>query len=180
MKSSYIVITGFMGCGKTEVASRLATELKLPFIDLDEEVLRAEGRSAAELIIQEGEQAFRKIETAMLRRVFEVENEGVIALGGGAWIEKINRDIINKATGVTIWLDTPFEICWQRISSSEEVRPLGRTLARAQDLFDKRKPIYGLATIKVSPGDEESVDSISSRIRSALEETSTGPRKEEV
>ena len=170
MKSPYIVITGFMGCGKTEVAGYLAHQLKLPLIDLDREILRFEGHSAAELIVREGERAFREIETETLKRIFQNEKTGVIALGGGAWIEEINREIIHDAQAVSVWLNTSFDVCWQRIASSEVDRPLGRTLDQALELYERRIPIYGLAeiTIKIEPG--ESVSSIANRIQAGLAE----------
>lgn len=180
MTSSYVVITGFMGCGKTEVAASLAEKLQLPLIDLDDEIHCVEGRSAAQLIVQDGERIFREIETSTLRKILEREKEGVIALGGGAWIEEVNREIIKNAKVITVWLDVPFDVCWKRISASEEDRPLGRTLVQARDRYEKRRPIYGLATISMSPGTDESVDSISSRIRSALEEISSQQPRTEV
>jgi shikimate kinase len=50
----------------------------------------------------------------------------VIALGGGAWIEERNRDLIEQYSFTSIWLDAPFEVCWARIKDSDEERPLGK------------------------------------------------------
>ena len=58
-----IVITGFMGCGKTRVARELARHLNLTMVDLDERITEKEGRSPAQLIVEEGEEAFRLIES---------------------------------------------------------------------------------------------------------------------
>jgi len=74
---------------------------------------------------------------------------GVIALGGGAWIENVNRDLIEQYSCTTIWLDTPFEICWERISASEEVRPLGRTREEAEARYNLRKQIYAMAQLHI-------------------------------
>ena len=78
----------------------------------------------------------------------------MIALGGGAWIEKANRDLIDEYGCTSIWLDTPFEICWERIAASEEDRPLGRTREEAQTRYDLRRPIYALAKIHIAFSDD--------------------------
>ena len=112
-----IVITGFMGCGKTEVARTLARHFDLTLVDLDQRIAEQHGRTAAQLIVEEGEPAFRLVETQTLGELLQAGVAGVIALGGGAWITAANRDLIQQHHGVTVWLDTPFELCRQRIRS---------------------------------------------------------------
>src|SRR2546423_5463955 len=103
-----VVITGFMGCGKTRIARRLAERLNLEFVDLDEHITLCHGRSPAQLIKKQGEAVFRAIETKTLREVLKNKAAGVIALGGGAWIKKRNRDLINQYNCLSVWLDAPF------------------------------------------------------------------------
>ena len=164
-----IVITGFMGCGKTEVARALARHLNLPAIDLDETILEQHGRTAAQLIVDEGESAFRAIETSTLREVLKSQVNSVIALGGGAWITEANRDLIAEHRGVAVLLDTPFELCWQRIEAAEEDRPLGRTRAQAEQLYRHRQPIYQLAHIHIAVMPHDTLDDLVARVESALE-----------
>ena len=90
-----IVITGFMGCGKSKVARELARRRNVAMVDLDEWITARVGRSPAELITEDGERTFREIETNALREVLQSGEADVIALGGGAWIEKVNRDLID-------------------------------------------------------------------------------------
>lgn len=144
-----IVITGFMGCGKTRVARVLAQHLNLDIFDLDEEITMRKGRSPAQIIVDEGEEAFRLIESEVLRELLATDSARVIALGGGAWIEETNRELIREHGYSSIWLDVPFAVCWSRIEASSEERPLGRTREQAQALYDRRKPIYGLAEIRI-------------------------------
>ena len=144
-----IVITGFMGSGKTRIARELAQRMDLEMVDLDERITATKGRSPAELIVDEGEEAFRVIESDVLRDLLETDTASVIALGGGAWIQEVNRNLINQHGCLSIWLDVPFEVCWARIESSSEVRPLGRTKEQAQALYDQRKPIYQLANVRI-------------------------------
>lgn len=164
-----IVIIGFMACGKTEVARALAARFDLALVDLDDKITTLNGRTAAELIVQEGEPAFRAIETETLRTILKTHDRSVIALGGGAWITEENRKLIAAHGGVAVWLDTPFDVCWQRIEAAVEDRPLGRTRAEAEQRFHQRRPIYQLAAIHVAVMAHETVDETAARIEAALE-----------
>ena len=163
-----IVITGFMGCGKSKVARELAARRNVVIVDLDDLITRRVGRSPAQLINDDGERAFREVETNALRELLRSGGAGVIALGGGAWIEEANRALIDQFSCTSIWLDTPFEICWERIAASEEDRPLGRTREEAQARYDRRKPIYKLATVHITVSSEERVDDLVSLIEVQL------------
>jgi shikimate kinase len=163
-----IVITGFMGCGKSKVAQELALKRKVAMVDLDEWITSRVGRSPAELITEDGERAFREIETNALRDLLKIGEAGVIALGGGAWIEKVNRDLIDEYGCTSVWLDTPFAICWERIAASEEDRPLGRTRDQAQILYQRRRPIYQLANVHIQVSNDETPDSILMRIDGSI------------
>jgi len=152
-----IVITGFMGCGKTSFARALARQLNVQMVDLDESITTQEGKTPAQLIREEGEPHFRSIEHNTLSALLEKEGAGVISLGGGAWINPANRDLINQHGCQTVWLDTPFQLCWERIETSGDDRPLGETKERAQALYTMRQPVYELANIHlaVHPDDNE-------------------------
>jgi len=164
-----IVITGFMGCGKTEVARSLAKHLNLPMTDLDELIAQIEGRTAAELIREEGEHSFRAIETKTLRNLLLDGNiGGVVALGGGAWIEAANRVLLEGANALSVWLDTPFKVCWERIVTSTEDRPLGRTEDQTRELYLKRLPVYELARIRVQTSGAEDPDKLALFITSEM------------
>jgi shikimate kinase len=165
---SPIVIVGFMGSGKTEVARYLARALDKPMIDLDEAITSREGRSPARLIVEDGETSFRAIETKVLRELLETHSSGVLALGGGAWIQKTNRDLIEQNHAVTVWLDAPFDLCWRRIVGSAQDRPLSRTIRQARELFLRRRPIYGLAQVRITVRSKESVGSVANRIQTEI------------
>ncbi|HEU4769170.1 MAG TPA: shikimate kinase [Pyrinomonadaceae bacterium] len=158
-----IVITGFMGSGKTRVARELARRLEVPMIDLDERITARAGRSPAQLIVEEGEAAFRSIETEMLREVLDNGEAKVIALGGGAWIQAPNRELVEHYGCLSVWLDVPFERCWSRIEASVEDRPLGKTREQALVLYEQRRPVYQLAKVHIEFR-EEDFDDLVSRI----------------
>jgi len=163
-----IVITGFMGCGKSKIARALARSLNLTMLDLDESIRTRTGRTAAQLINEEGERAFRRIESDTLREVLQSGDAGVIALGGGAWIEAENRELINQYSCASVWLDVPFEVCWSRIASGNDVRPLGKTRNQARALYERRRPVYQLATTHIRIAGNEDLSDKVSLIRSVL------------
>lgn len=163
-----IVITGFMGCGKTMVARQVARLLNLTAVDLDNEITAREGASPAQLIVERGEAAFRSIESKVLRDLLKIRTAQIIALGGGAWITEANRKIIDEHLGSTVWLDAPFEVCWERIEMSAEERPLGRTKEQARLLFDQRRPIYQLASIHIQVTASHDVRDLASQISTEL------------
>lgn len=162
-----IVITGFMGCGKSRVAREVARQLDVVMVDLDDRITQSTGRSPAQLIVEAGEAAFRAVETENLREVLQTGDAKVVALGGGAWIQETNRQLVDQYDCTSIWLDIPFELCWTRIEASDEDRPLGRTRDQALALYEQRRPIYQLAKIHV-PIQEENFEALVSRIKSVV------------
>lgn len=139
-----IILTGFMGVGKTTVARHLAHLLDCQRIDLDGVIQQTEHRTIAEIIEQEGIENFRKIETENLKKILEGDAR-IIALGGGAWTIAENRRLIRERGYTTVWLESTFEHCWINISSSKRVRPLAKNKTDARRLFEERQRIYCLA-----------------------------------
>ena len=156
-----------MGCGKTRVARELARRFGVVMVDLDDQITKRVGRTPAQLIVEDGEPAFRAIEFDTLRNVLQIGDAKVIALGGGAWIQEANRRLLDQYGCFGIWLDAPFEMCWSRISASQEVRPLGNTREQALALFEQRRPVYELANLHVAIG-EEDFEELVSRIQSVV------------
>src|SRR5205814_7886793 len=124
------------------------------FVDLDSFVTQLHGRSPAEIIQQDGEDSFREIETLALRDVLQEKHARVIALGGGTWTIPANRTLIALHDCLTVWLDAPFEVCWQRIiDSGKTVRPLAPDQETAKARYAARRDDYALAerTIPIQP-----------------------------
>lgn len=139
-----IILTGFMGVGKTTVAKHLASLLGCERLDLDAMIVESESRTIAEIIEREGIEKFRRIETDHLRRILE-SSAKIIALGGGAWTIEENRRLIKAHGFTTVWLESTFEHCWLNISASKRVRPLARNKTDARKLFEERQKVYCLA-----------------------------------
>ena len=166
--SRHIIITGFMGSGKTTIGRALARLLGCEMLDLDHVIAEQEGRTAREIIEQDGEPSFREVETRILREVLENGPMGVIALGGGAWTLERNRNLINKHGCATVWLDAPFELCWERILLSGSSRPLARHKGQARMLYAERRPQYALAKLPIRLVANKSTDEISAEIAERL------------
>jgi len=149
MSTRRIVILGFMACGKTTVGEELARQLNCGFVDLDSFISNRESRSPAEIITHDGEHAFRELETLALRDVLQDRSVHVIALGGGTWIVPANRTIVALYDCLTVWLDTTFELCWERIESAKNSRPLAPDRESAKKRFDERRDFYALAERRV-------------------------------
>ena len=159
-----IFITGFMGAGKTTVATALARKLDCRMIDLDRYIAERLGRTAQAIIDQDGEALFREVETRSLLDVLETDAARVIALGGGAWTIERNRALIARHKGFTVWLDAPFELCWQRIASALPLRPLARDRERALRLYQERRALYALADLRIQLREESSADDVAAEI----------------
>jgi shikimate kinase len=153
-----IILTGFMSSGKTTVAAALGERLGCSVIDLDEAITKIKGRTPREIITEDGEDAFREAETRELRTVLTARNPQVIALGGGAWILQRNRDLVQQYDGISIWLDAPFELCWQRIPDGGGERPLAKNKDAAQELYEERRPYYALAQVRIEVDPTKTVD----------------------
>lgn len=145
-----IYLVGFMGAGKSTIGRRLAQELGWTYADLDDDIEAAAGRPIWAIFESDGEEAFRKLESAALARRVERIRAGtptVLSLGGGAFARQQNRDLV-AGQGVSIWLDCPFEMLWDRVSRASH-RPLAQDRKRFEELYRARLSSYALADYRV-------------------------------
>ncbi len=144
-----IVLVGLMGAGKTSVGKRLAALLGVPFTDSDSRIVEAAGMSVPEIFSSLGEAAFRDGERRVIARLL-AERPGVIATGGGAFVEPRTRAEI-AAAGTSVWLRADLETLWDRVRDRPG-RPLLQVAdpkATLADLHRRRAPIYALADVVV-------------------------------
>jgi shikimate kinase len=166
MTDRRIVIVGFMGCGKTTVAGALAQRLGCATVDLDSFITDREGRSPAHIIQEDGEPAFREVETRALQVVLQKNAPSVIALGGGAWTIEANRALVAYHDCRSVWLDAPFEVCWERIlSSSNTIRPMAPDRDSARKLYNSRRRSYGLTELRIEVSDNTTAEALSIEIQ---------------
>lgn len=133
-----ILLCGFMGAGKTSKGKLLAAKLNSDYCDLDELIVKNTGMSVKDIFTNLGENEFRKIETDTLKRL--IGQNMILSLGGGTLDKEENRAICKNA--VVIYLNTPFETCYERISNSE--RPLVKTKSyeELKQLYNTRSQFY--------------------------------------
>jgi len=159
-----IILTGFMGVGKTSVGTRLAKDLGFTFVDTDELIEADQKISISAIFSTFGEPYFRDVETRIVKQVLENENQ-VVSTGGGAVIRDENRRAF-KENGVTICLIAHPESIYDRIKH-ETHRPLLQgtdPLAKIRELLDARERFYRQADFIVDTS-ERSVDDVISEIK---------------
>ena len=110
-----VYLVGMPGAGKTVVGRELAGRLGVPFVDLDTEIEREQGRPIAEIFGSEGEAAFRALEAAALVKA-STHDPSVVSCGGGVVLEPANR-ITLRNTGTVVYLDVPLEELRARVQA---------------------------------------------------------------
>lgn len=144
-----VYLAGFMGTGKTLTAREIARMLGVPWVDLDEAIVREEGLSVSEIFAQRGERAFRNAEHRALKAV--VAGAGaVVALGGGAVCFERNR-VLLRGTGPVLLLTAPADTIIKRVGRSKD-RPLlaGRdAAAKIRALLVRRMRDYRRYRLRV-------------------------------
>ena len=137
-----IVITGFMGTGKSVVAKELARKLKMEFIDMDQIIEEVQGMSIADIFTRYGEKYFRAQENKLVKELSQKENI-VIATGGGTLLSSDNARILSQR-GQIICLYADSQTIYNRV-----VRKSNRPLLKGENvsseinrLLEERKKIY--------------------------------------
>jgi len=173
-----IVMVGLMGCGKSAVGRRLAHRLGLPFVDADEEIEKAAGKSIEDIFEDHGEAYFREGERKVLARLLRSKAQ-VLATGGGAFMNAETRAAIAE-TGISVWLKADLPLLVRRVAKRNN-RPLlknGDPEAVMQKLMDERYPIYAEADVTVQSRDvphEVIVNEILERLTQALQADAPPP-----
>ena len=145
--SERIVLTGFMGSGKSTIGPLLAAELGWIFFDLDVEVEQRSGQTVPEIFAKRGEPAFRREETAALASILG-HPHCVIALGGGAPETLANRLLLEQTPATAIiYLAASFATLTDRCAQQAKVpaatpRPLFADPISAETRFTARHPLY--------------------------------------
>ncbi len=145
-----IVLVGLMGVGKSTVGRRLASRLRLPFVDADHAIEEAAGMTVAEIFERFGEPYFRDGERRVIARLMDGTPK-VIATGGGAFINDDTRALI-LAESTAIWLDAHPDVLAERVGR-RDTRPLLRGRNPRQvlsELATVRNPIYAEAHIHIT------------------------------
>ncbi len=144
-----IVLTGFMGTGKTAVGKELSRLLNMKLVDIDTEIGKNERTTINDMFKNFGEKHFREIETEMIKK-FSRQNNIIISTGGGAVLREENMAALRE-NGIIFCLSACPETILKRTSASDE-RPLLKVedpLARIGELLKLRMPFYEKADIMI-------------------------------
>jgi shikimate kinase len=137
-----LALVGFMGTGKSATGRLLADRLQQPFLDMDAELERREGRTIPEIFRDSGEAHFRALERALVRELADAPGH-VIACGGGVVINPDNLADL-EASGMVVCLEASPETMYERVRHDTH-RPLLHApdpAARIRELLDQRRPRY--------------------------------------
>jgi shikimate kinase len=154
-----IFLVGFMGSGKTHWGKRWSQAYQIPFVDLDDAIETAEGKTIQDIFAVNGEAYFRDIETKILHTLSQQKNI-IIACGGGTPCFHDNMQWMNKH-GITIYVTAPAEVIMKRVMVQQDKRPLLKDmnpielLAYIEQTIKIREPYYSQAKITLI---EEDID----------------------
>lgn len=162
-----IILTGFMGVGKTSVGTRLAQDLGYVFVDTDTLIEAGQKMAIPSIFSKYGEAYFREIEAQIIQKVMQGESQ-VVSTGGGAVIWDVNREAFKKA-GFVVCLTARPEVIFERIKH-EVHRPLLQTadpLKKIKELLAQRAPFYAQADVSIDTS-EKSVERVISEIKERI------------
>ena len=139
-----IVLIGFMGSGKSTVGRELHQRLGYPFVDMDQLIEQRAGKPITAIFADEGEAAFREMESAVLKDLSQAADQRrIISTGGGVVGRPENRALL-KRMGYVVWLDAPASVILDR-TAKNRTRPLLHTEdpgEKVHRLMAEREPLY--------------------------------------
>ena len=163
-----IALIGLMGVGKSTLGLKLANSLNYYFIDSDQEIEDREKKSINDIFAQNGEKYFREAERKLIEEITSRDENIIISLGGGAFINEASREILQQRA-LIIWINASVNVILQRIGNKANRPLLNQTDKRKtlEDLARKRFPIYSQCDLKFDTG-EESHEVIIQKIKKYL------------
>ncbi|QDH77634.1 shikimate kinase [Echinicola soli] len=169
--SAKIVLIGMPGSGKSTLGKAVARQLDFDFYDLDEEIVKEEGKSIPDIFMDEGEGYFRRLETKMIEKFLNRDSSFLLSTGGGAPCFNENMELINQR-GISVFLNVSIEQLLLRLTENEaDKRPMFRGMdtsairLKLQDLLADREMYYEQAKIMLS-GDDISTEHLISELMS--------------
>jgi shikimate kinase len=166
-----IILTGFMGCGKTSVGIRLSYTLRRTLIDTDKWIEKKQGKTVSEIFASEGEEAFRRMESECIRELIGTADGQVISTGGGLPVRKENRKLL-KELGTVYYLKATPECVYERLKG-DTTRPLlqgENPREKIRELLEAREAFYQEGADVVIEVSAKSFEDIITEIVEGMEE----------
>lgn len=162
-----VILIGFMGCGKTSVGKRLAENLDMEFLDTDELIEAKQQKTITDIFAEDGEAAFRAMETECLKDLLNREGKAfVLSVGGGLPVREENRRLLSKI-GHVFYLKVSPEVVYKRLRG-DRTRPLLQGVnprGRIVDLMSARKHFYEEAAESIIEVDDREFTDIIEEIK---------------
>ena len=161
-----VIFTGFMGAGKTSAGHFYADHYHMPFIDTDQEIEKEAGMAISQIFKEQGEEAFRKLETQCLEKLLRTTDGAVISVGGGLPLREENRELLKKL-GLVVYLDVSPETVYKRIGADVSSRPMLHSddvPGRIRSLLNERRPLYLKSAHVAVDLNDRSLDAITEEI----------------
>ena len=156
-----IALIGLRGAGKSTLGSKLAAELCVPFVELDQEIEKDAGMALAEIFSLYGQSGYRRIEKKTLERVLQQHDRAVLSIGGGVVSEKDTYDKL-LANCFTVWIKAHPEEHMSRVIAQGDFRAMADNTEAMEDLrriLEAREPLYRRADVQLETSNEELEDS---------------------
>ncbi len=171
MSGPLVVLVGPMGVGKSTVGQLLAERLGVGYRDTDDDIVTEQGRSIAEIFVDEGEETFRAIEKLAVRRAL-TEHEGVLALGGGSILDADSRALLADQRVVYLSMDVEEAV---KRTGLNAARPLLAVNPRKQwrELMEARRGLYEEVATAVVATDGRTPEEVTQAALDALELTAS-------
>jgi shikimate kinase len=170
-----VVLTGFMGAGKTTGGKMLAGRLNWRFLDADAEIEAATGTTIAQIFEERGEPWFRRFEHEAIRGLLASESL-VLALGGGAIEDPRTRSLLLNDKGtLLVHLDVSLETVLQRCQGTETLRPVLQDHSNLEDRYQLRLPLYRESHLTVSVDSLPPAMVVDSILRNVAEQFNPNP-----
>ncbi|MFB6961758.1 shikimate kinase [Streptomyces sp. NPDC056309] len=162
-----VVLVGPMGVGKSTVGRMLADRLGIAYRDVDDDIVAEQGRTIAEIFVDEGEPFFRAVEKEAVRRAL-AGHDGVLALGGGAILDADTRALIARLPVLYLSMDVEEAV---RRTGLNVARPLLAVNPRKQwrELMEARRHLYEEVATAVVPTDGRTPEEVTQAALDALE-----------
>ncbi|MEW2295238.1 shikimate kinase [Streptomyces sp. NPDC006743] len=162
-----VVLVGPMGVGKSTVGQLLADRLGVAYRDTDDDIVTEQGRTIAEIFVDDGESAFRALEKQAVRRAV-AEHEGVLALGGGAVLDADTRALLAGLPVVYLSMDVEEAV---RRTGLNVARPLLAVNPRKQwrELMQARRHLYEEVATAVVATDGRTPEEVTRSVLDAVE-----------
>lgn len=138
-----LIMTGFMGAGKTTVGRHLASHLQWEFVDVDHQIEAMHGKAVTEIFKEIGEPAFRQMEKELITELCQQKKQQIISLGGGAFLQEEIRQACLKH-GIVVYLDISWDLWKKRLPYIQDSRPIlqQKSVAEIEQLFYARRSLY--------------------------------------